>query len=804
MSVVGIDFGNSNSIIAVAQKGGVDVITNEVSNRQTPTMVAFGDKQREIGEPALTQYARNIKNTITNIKRFIGLKYKSELVQNEAKKVPFKVREIENGEVGIDVMFKGELQTFTPVALTAMILQKLRQTSEAALEGRAVKDVVLGVPGWWTDQQRNAFFDAAKIAGLNPLRLMNEITAIALQYGIYKTNLSDTEPIHVMFVDVGTTTTSVGVVEFLKGKLKVLSTAYDYNLGGRDFDDILVKHFAKEFKDKYKIDVTTNQRALIRVETACERLKKILNSVPQGQLSIDSLMNDIDVKGNMERAAYQEMCKPLCARLLVPIKRALEESKIPQEKLFAVEITGGSTRLTPVQNYLTEFFKRELSKTMNFEEAVARGCALQCAMLSPVFKVRDFAVNDISLYPIRISWRAAGTDAMIVESDTMELFGRNSSIPCPKMATLYSTQALEVFAEYVNTPEAPLPAGSELTLAKMVLPNVPQKEKDGKPATIKLKVKLDLHGIFRSESVQVLEPVEEEVPASPPASPEAPKEGEKKEEAPKEGEKKEEGKAEEKKKKVKAVSIPLELTTSALSEKVINQMIEFEMQLAAADKLAFETADRKNAVESYIYNMRSKINESLSPFATEDTKTKFSKMLEDAESWLYGEGEDVTKSIYVQKLDELKAVGDPIERRFWENENRYDSIIGLRSAIDQFRMAATSQDPKYDHIEAEEKKKVLEMCDSTEKWLNGELSKQDSLPKTVDPILTVSALLGKKAGLEKFATSILNKPKPPPPKVETPKPEEKKPEEKKPEEKKPEEKMETEKPAEEKEKMDLD
>jgi len=273
MSVVGFDFGNANCTIAVAQKGGIDVILNEVSSRQTPCMVSFGEKERYIGEPALSQYMRNIKNTIVNIKRILGRKWNEPELQEELKSLPFKAVQLENNEVGVEVMYCFEKKVFTPVQIVAMILQKLKQITEKATE-KGCCDVVISVPGFWTDFQRRALLDASKIAGLNCLRLLNESTASALGYGIYKTNLSETEPIHVMFVDMGHTATSVCIVEFLKGKLKILSSAYDPHLGGRNFDQVLVDHFVKEFKDKYKIDIRTNQKAMIRLEVACEKLKK--------------------------------------------------------------------------------------------------------------------------------------------------------------------------------------------------------------------------------------------------------------------------------------------------------------------------------------------------------------------------------------------------------------------------------------------------------------------------------------------------------------------------------------------------
>lgn len=215
---------------------------------------------------------------------------------------------------------------------------------------------------------------------------------------------------------MGEVQTSVSVVEYLKGKLKVLATAYDRTLGGRNFDNLLVEHFAKEFKEKFKVDIKSNQRALIRLRVAAENLKKVLNSTPEGVINIDSIMNDVDVKGKMKKEEYFEMCQPLLNRLDPLIKQALEDAGLTADKIFSLEIVGSATRFKPVQTKLAELIgKPEVSNTLNCEESVCRGCALQCAMLSPAFRVREFAVTDVSPYPIKVSWKDLGPDSMVID-----------------------------------------------------------------------------------------------------------------------------------------------------------------------------------------------------------------------------------------------------------------------------------------------------------------------------------------------------------------------------------------------------
>jgi len=496
MSVIGIDFGTQNITIAAAQKGGIDVLLNDVSARQTPCMVSFGEKERAIGEPALTQFARNTKNTIINSKRLLGRNFDEAEVQQEIKTLPYKTRKGEDGTIVMEVQYQNQKREFDPTTITAMILGQIKRIAEKATE-KPCKDVVIAIPGWWTVAQRQALLDASKVAGLNALKLISDHAASALQYGIYKTNLSETEATNVLFVDVGYTNTSVSVVEFLKGKLRVLATAYDRTLGGRDFDQILVDHFVKEFSAKFKIDIASNQKALIRMEVACEKLKKVLNTVPEAPINIDSLMNDVDVRGSMKRADYEAMTTPLVDRISAVVQRAVESSKIPVDKLFAIEITGGATRLQAVQTKLAEYLKRDLSKTLNQEESVARGCALQCAILSPIFRVREFALTDIQPYPIRVTWEKAHEQ----EDNVLELFPVDNAIPSVKALTVCGHDSLELSAEY-SQPEN-LPQGASTLVAKYSIRNLVITKKD--TSKLRLKIKLDHNGILVTESATLVE-----------------------------------------------------------------------------------------------------------------------------------------------------------------------------------------------------------------------------------------------------------------------------------------------------------
>jgi len=783
MSVVGFDFGNNSCVIAVAQKGGIDVIQNEVSSRQTATMVAFGEKERYLGEPAATQFLRNIKNTIVNVKRLIGRKFNEPEVQQELTNCPFKVVQLSDNNIGIEVMYAGEKRVFTPTTITAMVFQKLKDITEKSTE-KPCTDVVISAPGYWTDRQRRALLDASKIAGLNCLRVFNETTASALSYGIYKTNqFSDTEPTRVMFYDMGQTSTGVSVVEFLKGKLKVVSVAYDRNLGGRNFDELLVNHFLAEFKEKYKIDIKNNQKAFIRLEIACEKLKKLLNTLPEAPLNIDSLMNDIDVKGMMKRNEFESLISPLVERAMKPVQEALDAAGITSDKLHAVEITGGATRLVAVQNRLGDYLKKEISKTLNFEESVSRGCALQCAMLSPVFKVREFSVIDISMYPIKLSWKSP--DSMIIDEskESAEIFSKSNVVPSSKMITLHKSTGIDLVAQYSDL--SLLPTGTDPFIGKFSINDIGSKS--GEPVKVRIKVKLDINGVFSVESAEFSETIEtNETPEVSPQTedkksevtpmqdteqqiPDSPKEETPtKDETPKESTDNDK-KEEKKKKKIRRISLKIQDFTSSITSKDLNILIEEEAKLVSADKLAIETAEKKNAVESYVYEMRGKLADQLSEFATDKEKESLSSLFEQTESWLYGEGEDTTKSAYSKKLDELKALGDPILKRKYEHDNRYEALNSIRSVIEQTRLTATTDDPKYDHIPKEEKDKILVECNATEKFITEIMMKQDKVPKNSNPVVTFAEINKKQSDLQKFSNTIMSRPKPKPKEPEKPK-----------------------------------
>lgn len=395
MSVVGFDLGNESCIVAVARQRGIDVVLNDESKRETPAVVCFGDKQRFIGTAGAASTMMNPKNAISQIKRLIGRQFSDPELQRDLKALPFAVTEGPDGFPLIHVRYLGETKAFTPTQLLGMVLSNLKGIAEKNLNA-AVVDCCIGIPVYFTDLQRRAVLDAATIAGLHPLRLIHETTATALAYGIYKTDLPENDQLNVAFVDIGHASMQVCVAGYKKGQLKILAHSFDRSLGGRDFDEVLFQYFATKFKEEYKIDVFQNARACLRLRAACEKLKKVLSANPEAPLNIECLMDEKDVRGFIKREDFEKISVPILERVKMPLEKALADAGLTVENIHTVEVVGSGSRVPAVIKILTEFFGKEPRRTMNASECVARGAALECAILSPTFKVREFQVKIIS------------------------------------------------------------------------------------------------------------------------------------------------------------------------------------------------------------------------------------------------------------------------------------------------------------------------------------------------------------------------------------------------------------------------
>lgn len=536
-------------------------------------------------------------------------------VQNEKNFHPLRINQSDSERVRIDVDYLDETRSLTAEQLTAVFLTKLKSIAEQNLN-MPVTDCVISVPAYFTDAERRALLDASQIASLNSLKLMNETTAVALCYGLYHTDLPDpNEKPHVaVFVDVGYTGMQASAVAFNKGKLRMLGTTFDNNLGGRDFDKVLMDHFQQEFLTKYKIDAYSNIRARLRLRTECEKVKKLMsaNSSPI-PLNIECFMNDIDVTAKIQRDNFENLSAQILARVQNTLERLLVEANLKLEDIDVVEIVGGSTRIPAIKRIVQQTFHKEPSTTVNADEACARGCTIMCAILSPNFKVKEFKIEDCQLFPITLSWKGAETD-----DNELEVFPKFEKIPLSKLMTIYKRDSFEIEARYRFPNDIPYPVS---LIGKFHIGNVTPNPQ-GENSEIKLKARITKNGIFEISSPQIIETFEVEVAeqAEPVKAPDQ-AEGE---QAPSQDATMPEQSNQAanppkmvKKKKTKSTDLFLNAHVPQLQKQEINILVEQELSMIQQDRKECERAEAKNSVEEYIYEIRDKIWGDYSNFITE-------------------------------------------------------------------------------------------------------------------------------------------------------------------------------------------
>ncbi|KAK9955904.1 hypothetical protein ABG768_015746 [Culter alburnus] len=799
MSVVGFDVGFQSCYVAVARAGGIETVANEYSDRCTPSFVSFGPRNRSIGAAAKSQVVTNCKNTVQGFKRFHGRAFSDPYVQATKSGLVYDLAQMPTGTTGIKVMYMEEEKVFGIEQVTGMLLTKLKETAEAALK-KPVADCVISVPSFFTDAERRSVIDAAQIAGLNCLRLMNDTTAVALAYGIYKQDLPAPEekPRTVVFVDIGHASYQVSACAFNKGKLKVLGSAFDPELGGKDFDEVLVQYFCEDFAQKYKLDVRSKPRALVRLYQECEKLKKLMSANSSDlPLNIECFMNDIDVSSTLNRAKFEELCAGLLAKVEGPLRSIMEQTRLKKEDIYAVEIIGGASRIPAIKDKISKFFGKELSTTLNADEAVARGCALQCAILSPAFKVREFSITDVVPYPVSLKWTSAADEGV----GDCEVFPKNHAAPFSKVLTFFRKEPFSLEAYYSNPKELPYP---DPTIGQFnVQKVVPQPS--GESAKVKVKVRVNVHGVFSVSSASLVEvvktaegeePMETDTPAkedenkmhvdqeAQKAQGDEPKEqAEKKsdtedmETSPednKQEKKNEPPQAKKAKVKTKTVDLPIENSLHwQLASDMLNLFMENEGKMIMQDKLEKERNDAKNCVEEYVYEMRDKLHGVLKNFVSEADRHSFSLKLEDTENWLYEEGEDQQKQVYIDKMAELKKLGDPIQARYIENEVRPKAFEELGRQIQQYMKvveAYKAKDELYDHLDELEIMKVEKQVNEAMTWMNNKMNLQSKQSLSQDPAVKAQEIQAKTKELYSACNHVVSKPKPKvePPKEETP------------------------------------
>ena len=606
---IGIDLGTTYSCVGVFKNDQVEIIANDQGNRTTPSYVAFTDTERLVGDAAKNQVAMNPSNTVFDAKRLIGRKFGDHEVQSDMKLWPFKVL-CRDGKPIVEVTYQNEVKTFFPEEISAMVLGKMKETAERYL-GTTVTKAVITCPAYFNDSQRQATKDAGVIAGLDVLRIINEPTAAAIAYGMDRKKEKGEKT--VIIFDLGGGTFDVTLLTIDAGIFEVKATSGDTHLGGEDFDNRLVAYFAQEFKARCGKDLTGNARAMRRLRTACEKAKRTLSTSATASIEIDALYENVDFASKITRARFEEMCRDQFERCLAPVQKVLTDAQLTPKDVADVVLVGGSTRIPKVQQLVQDFFGgKELNRSINPDEAVAYGAAVQAHILMGGKSDRTEGLLLLDVTPLSLGVETAGGVMSV-------LIPRNTTVPVQKSQT-FSTNADNQRSVEIKVYEGERPLVSQCNcLGTFRLEDIPMAPRGVPRVTVAFDI--DTNGIL------VVTATEESAG--------------------------------------KKHAITITNDKGRLSKHQIEDMLKEAKKFEEEDRRNSERVEARNTLENYVYSLRSTLEDnSIKAGLTAEEKSTIAAAASQAMDWLDAHQQE-EKETYMTHVKDLEKIANPILSAFY-------------------------------------------------------------------------------------------------------------------------------------------